>query len=180
MVYKRQLPQAVAPIVRIATQVPDLTPAQLFAVAWDVGTQLSWVPRLKRLTVLKATEDECVIYEQVKIPVAKDRDYVLRLRATARGEAGRYEIKAAPPAELSVPLDPQHVRMTDLWSKWTFQPLGAGGTALTYESYGDPAGALPDWLKKSAAVRGPSDFVKALLAETRRRAARAQPADSNR
>lgn len=170
VVSKRQLPQAVAPIVRIAVQVPELLPAQLFAVAWDVRTQLAWVPRLKRLTILKAAQDEWVIYEQVKIPVAKDRDYVLRLRATARGVDGRYEIKAAPPEDFALAVDPQHVRMTDLWSQWTFQPLPTGGTALTYESYGDPAGALPDWLKKSAAVRGPSDFVKALIAETRRRA----------
>ena len=173
VIFKRQLPQAVAPIVRITAEVPDLTPAQLFAVAWDVPTQLAWVPRLKRLTVLKAAENEWVIYEQVKIPVAKDRDYVLRLQAVTRGEGGRYQIKAAPPPSQEVaPPDPDHIRMTDLWSQWSFTATAAGGTALSYESYGDPAGELPTWLKKSAAVRGPSDFVKALLAETRRRAAR--------
>lgn len=171
-IYKRQLPQAVAPIVRIAAEVPDLTPAQLFAVAWDVRTQLAWVPRLKRLTILKAAADEWVLYEQVKIPVAKDRDYVLRLTATQPGDGGVYSIKAVPPKDLSQPLDPGHIRMTDLWSQWTFAPRPAGGTALTYESYGDPAGDLPTWLKKSAAVRGPSDFVKALLTETRRRLGR--------
>ena len=171
---KRQLPQKAAPIVRITTQVPDLTPAQLFATAWDVPTQLAWVPRLGRLTILKAAENEWVIYEQVKIPIAKDRDYVLRLRAVARGQGGRYEIKAEPPPpqEVSQPTDPGHIRMTDLWSQWTFTATAVGGTALSYESYGDPAGDLPAWLKKSAAVRGPSDFVKALIAETRRRAAR--------
>ena len=174
LVFKRQLPQKVAPIVRITTQVPDLTPAQLFATAWDVPTQLAWVPRLGRLTILKAAENEWVIYEQVKIPVAKDRDYVLRLRAVARGQGGRYEIKAEPPPpqDVSQPIDPGHIRMTDLWSQWIFTATPAGGTALSYESYGDPAGDLPAWLKKSAAVRGPSDFVKALIAETRRRAAR--------
>lgn len=172
VIFKRQLPQKVAPIVRITAEVPDLTPAQLFAAAWDVPTQLAWVPRLKRLTVLKAAENEWVIYEQVKIPVAKDRDYVLRLSAVARGPEGRYVIKAEPPPQVLQPLDPEHIRMTDLWSQWTFTATAAGGTALSYESYGDPAGELPAWLKKSAAVRGPSDFVKALIAETRRRAAR--------
>lgn len=170
VIRKRQLPDAVAPIVLVSVRVPDLRPEQLFAVAWDVRTQARWAPRIKLLEILRADANEWIIYEQVDVPVTKDRDYVLRLQATARGEGGLYQIKASAPPGYPRPLDPQHVRMTDLWSQWNFRPGPTGGTLVSYESYGDPAGSLPGWLKKAAAERGPVDFVKALLAETRRRA----------
>ena len=170
VIRKRQLPDAVAPIVLVSVRVPDLRPEQLFAVAWDVRTQARWAPRIKLLEILRADANEWIIYEQVDVPVTKDRDYVLRLQATARGEGGLYQIKASAPPGYPRPLDPQHVRMTDLWSQWNFRPEPTGGTLVSYESYGDPAGSLPGWLKKAAAERGPVDFVKALLAETRRRA----------
>ncbi|HRI53824.1 MAG TPA: SRPBCC family protein [Pseudomonadota bacterium] len=170
VVSKRQLPDAVAPIVLVTVRVPDLKPEQLFAVAWDLRTQAKWAPRIKRLEILKADANEWIIYEQVDIPATKDRDYVLRLQATARGEAGLYQIKAMAPRGYPWPLDAEHVRMTDLWSEWNFRPESTGGTLVSYESYGDPAGSLPGWLKRAAAERGPVDFVKALLAETRRRA----------
>lgn len=169
-VRKRQLPDAVAPIVLVTVQVPDLKPEQLFAVAWDVRSQARWAPRIKLLEILRADANEWIIYEQVDVPVTKDRDYVLRLTATARGEAGLYQIKASAPPGFPRPLDPQHVRMTNLWSEWNFRAAPTGGTLVSYESYGDPAGSLPGWLKKAAAERGPVDFVKALIAETRRRA----------
>lgn len=170
VISKRQLPDAVAPIVLVSVRVPDLRPEQLFAVAWDVRTQARWAPRIKLLEILRADANEWIIYEQVDVPVTKDRDYVLRLQATAHGEGGLYQIKASAPPGYPRPLDPQHVRMTDLWSQWNFRPEPTGGTLVSYESYGDPAGSLPGWLKKAAAERGPVDFVKALLAETRRRA----------
>jgi len=173
IVRKRQLPEAVAPIVLVTVRAPDLKPEQLFAVAWDLRTQAKWAPRIKRLEILRADANEWIIYEQVDVPVTKDRDYVLRLQATARGQAGLYQIKATAPRGYPWPLDAEHVRMTDLWSEWNFRADPAGGTLVSYESYGDPAGSLPGWLKKAAAERGPVDFVKALLAETRRRA---QPA----
>ena len=173
VVRKRQLPEAVAPIVLVTVRAPDLKPEQLFAVAWDLRTQAKWAPRIKRLEILRADANEWIIYEQVDVPVTKDRDYVLRLQATARGQAGLYQIKATAPRGYPWPLDAEHVRMTDLWSEWNFRADPAGGTLVSYESYGDPAGSLPGWLKKAAAERGPVDFVKALLAETRRRA---QPA----
>jgi len=170
VVAKRQLPDAVAPIVLVTVRVPDLKPEQLFAVAWDVRSQAKWAPRIKRLEILKADANEWIIYEQVDVPVTKDRDYVLRLQATARGQGGLYQIKAMAPRGYPWPLDAEHVRMLDLWSEWNFRAEPTGGTLVSYESYGDPAGSLPGWLKKAAAERGPVDFVKALLAETRRRA----------
>lgn len=175
--YKRQEPQAVAPIVQVQAQVPDLQPAQLFSVAWDVRSQATWAPRIKRLDVLSQTATEIVVYEQVDVPVARDRDYVLRLsRPPQQGaDPSALRIEARAATDRPVPIDPQHVRMTDLWSTWSFRPRPEGGSVVIYEAYGDPAGALPTWLKRSAALRGPVDFVQALLKEARRRAALPAP-----
>jgi hypothetical protein len=171
--YKRQQAHAVAPVVRVHAQVPDLQPSQLFAVAWDVRTQAGWVPLLKRLDILSQSPTEVLLYEQVDVPVIRDRDYLLRLSIPPRrdGSPDELRIEARGAQDPRVPPDPGHVRMTDLWSTWIFRPRRDGGTEVIYEAYGDPAGALPTWLKKSAALRGPLEFVRALVKETRRRAA---------
>lgn len=166
-----QVPGLVAPIVRVRVQAPDLQPAELFAVAWDVGSQARWAPRLKRLDILSSGPDELLLYEQIDAPVVRDRDYVVRLRATARGDGpgGSFRIDASGASDPSRPVDPSHIRMTDLWSRFSFVPRAGGGCELTYDAFGDPAGALPGWLKRSAGVRGPVDFVQALVTEARRR-----------
>jgi len=175
--YKRLPPGAVAAVVRVQAQVPDLQPPQLLAVAWDVRSQAAWAPRIKRLDVLSQTATEVVLYEQIDVPVVRDRDFVLRLSlpSPSPGPSTELRIEARAALDRPMPLHPDHVRMTDLWSTWRFRPRPEGGTVVIYEAYGDPAGALPGWLKKSAAVRGPVDFVRALLQETRRRTAPAQP-----
>lgn len=161
----------VAPITRVRVEAPDLSPAELFAVAWDVASQPRWAPRLKRLDILSAQPDELVLYEQISVPVVRNRDYVVRLRATARGEGadGVFRIDANATSDASRPVDPDYVRMTDLWSRFLFAPRQGGGCQLSYEAFGDPAGALPAWLKRTGTVRGPADFVRALVEEARRR-----------
>lgn len=166
-----QQPAVVAPIVRVQVQVPDLSPADLFAVAWDVGSQSRWAPHLKRLDILSAQPDELLLYEQIAVPVVKNRDYVVRLRVTQRGDGagGSFRIDANAASDASRPVDSGYVRMTDLWSRFLFVPRAGGGCELTYDAFGDPAGAIPGWLKRSGSVRGPADFVRALVEETRRR-----------
>lgn len=169
--YKRQPAGAVAVVVRVVAQAPDLEPSQLFAVAWDVASQAAWAPHVKRLSVLSQSPTEVLIYEQIDVPVVRDRDFVLRLRSLPVDptDPGTLRIEAGGTTHPTAPPDPQHIRMTDLWSTWTFRPRPGGGTVVTYDAYGDPAGALPGWLKRSASLRGPIDFVRALLQETRRR-----------
>ena len=146
----------------------DLPPKAIFDVLWDVKRQKAFAPHVKRLDILEVQEDSVVIYEQVDIPAATDRDYVLRLTKTVDEKTGLYQVAAevAP----GPPPDKDHVRMTDIWSQFTIEPGDKGGSIITYHSFGDPAGALPTWLKNAAATRAPLDFVLAIVAEARRRA----------
>ncbi len=148
--------------IRVRGRVP-VEPEALFAVLWDVSTQHEWVPNVKTLRVVRRADDEIVLYERVKIPVVQDRDYVLRLTRRVEPTTRVHEVIAEGRSELGPPPAQGVVRMTKLWSRFTIAPAPGGGSDLTYVSFGDPAGSVPAWIIRAADVRGPRDFVKALV-----------------
>ena len=113
-------------------------------MAWDVGSRARWAPRLKRLDILSSGPDELLLYEQIDAPVVRDRDYVVRLRATARGDGpgGSFRIDASGASDPSRPVDPSHIRMTDLWSRFSFVPR-AGRLRADRRRLWRSGGALP-------------------------------------
>jgi hypothetical protein len=148
----------------------DLPPKAIFDVLWDVDSQKAFAPHVKRLDVLARQDDSVLIYEQVAVPAATDRDYVLRLKKSVDAQTGLYQVAAE--AAQGQPLDKDHVRMTNIWSQFTIEPGDNGGSVISYHSFGDPAGDLPTWLKNAAATKAPLDFVLAIVAEAKRRAKR--------
>ncbi len=148
--------------VRVVAQCVA-SPQKLFEVLWDVRAQAQWVPNLKELRVLRSSDDEHLIYERVKIPVVQDRDYVLRMTKKIDAASGVYEIIGSGASELGPAPTSGVVRMTELRSRFTLAPSEGGGSRITYVSFGDPAGKIPMWIARAADVRGPKDFVVALI-----------------
>ena len=149
-----------------------LGPEAVFAVLWNVAVQHEFVPNVKDLRVLRQSEDEVVVYERVKIPVAQDRDYVLRLTKKVDAATRVYEVKAEGASELGPPPPRGVVRMTRLSSVFGVRPGRDGGSDITYTSFGDPAGSLPAWIIRAADVSGPRDFVRAILQRAEQNAAK--------
>lgn len=159
LVEGRPMPGTKLREIRVQAWSP-LPPAAIFSVIWDVSAQHEFVPNVKELRVLRSAEEEVVIYERVKIPVVQDRDYVLRLTKKIDGPV--HEVFAEGRSELGPPPPKNVVRMTRLSSHFLLRPSD-GGTRLSYVSFGDPAGKIPEWIIRAADVKGPKDFVRAIL-----------------
>ena len=161
LVEARPVPGTALREIRVRVASP-LSPAAIFAVLWDVAAQHDFVPNLRTVRVLRSSDDEIVVYERTKIPVVLDRDYVLRLTrhvdpATRVHEVFAEGLTEGPPPPRGV------VRMTRLSSHFVIEPGASGGSMITYTSFGDPVGKLPAWIIRAADVRGPRDFVRAIL-----------------
>jgi len=162
LIEARPMPGTALREIRAQTHSP-VSPEIIFEVIWNVGAQHEFLPNLTTVRVVRQSDDEVVVYERVKIPVAQDRDYVLRLTKKVDAQAHVYDVYAQGASELGPAPEKGVVRMTKLWSTFSMRPGKDGGTDLTYTSFGDPAGTLPSWIIRAADVRGPRDFVRAIL-----------------
>jgi hypothetical protein len=72
-----------------ATTESSLSPAAIFETIWKQREHPQFVPHLKRLDLLSEVGDERLAYEQVAIPMARDRDYTVRLQKRVAADAQR-------------------------------------------------------------------------------------------
>src|SRR5262245_63062863 len=80
--------------VRVTAE-SSLAPAAIFETIWAQREHPQFVPHLKRLDLLSDSGDERLAYEQVEVPLARDRDYTVRVRRSVDADAHRYEIAFA-------------------------------------------------------------------------------------
>jgi hypothetical protein len=59
-----------------------------------------------------------------------------------------------------VPEDPDMVRMTDYWQRWTAEPAKDGTVHLILEGYADPGGYIPAWLYNMVITDTPINVIK--------------------
>ena len=122
------------------------------------------MPYLKHLTILQQAPNEKVIYEQIRMPLVRDRDYTVKVtgqngsprRGGCRSPSCRRR-RTEPPAQDG------YVRVTAIHGSWTLVPTRDGGTLVTYVVSSDPGGALPAWLVNRAQRHAAPALVKAML-----------------
>jgi hypothetical protein len=141
-----------------------LSPAAVLETVWNQREYVEFVPYLKRLDVLDEGPDWVLVYEQVAMPLATDRDYTIRLRRVAFPETGRFEVafrsaSAEGPAESDA-----HVRVRAIDGSWVIEPDPGGGTRAAYTVESDPGGSLPAWVVNRLQVTVTARFVHAMLA----------------
>jgi hypothetical protein len=114
---------------------------------------------LEHREILRASEDELVIYDQIRTPVVSDRDYTITVRRIHVG--ARVEFRCATANELGPPPAPHHVRIPFLRAGWMTEPDGHGGTRLSYFAYSEPGGLIGAWLARGAqADRSLADVIR--------------------
>ena len=155
--------------VRATTQ-SSLSPAAIFETIWRQREHPQFVPYLKRLDLLSDTGDERLSYEQVAVPLARDRDYTVRLRKRVDPEAQRYEVVFAIANDAGPPPDGSHVRVAQIQGRWLVEPGSEGkGARVSYEVLSEPGGSIPSWVANRVQGDAVASLVRAMLQRTRER-----------
>ena len=131
--------------LRATTRSP-VTPATFMATLWKYDEYPRFLPYLKHLDVLRDDGDAKLIYEQVHLPLLKDRDAVLRVTRTFAPDTGTYDIVSRAVADEGPPESRDYVRVRTSLARWHLAPAVDGGTAITYAIETDAAGRVPAWL----------------------------------
>ena len=153
----------------------DAPPAETQAALLDYGAHVRINKHLAESRVLSRTPGELVVYQHLKLPVIKDRDFTLRV-----------SWHDGAPLGLAFHIDGTHgpaptskaVRMTLLNGRWELEPIrGGAATRAVYHVQIDFAGSVPKWMVRGGAAKDlPGVFVgiRKLIVERRGRIAGAQ------
>jgi len=168
LVERRAVPGSSIPELR-ATATSPLEPSAIFETLWRHPEYPEFVPHLKRLDLLSDTGDERIAYEQIAMPLAKDRDYTVRIRRRVDRKAQRYEMTFTSANEAGPPADRRHVRVKSIQGSWTVVPGAEGkGSVVRYDVRGEPGGAIPAWVANLAQREAIVDLIRAVLERTER------------
>jgi sterol desaturase/sphingolipid hydroxylase (fatty acid hydroxylase superfamily) len=152
--------------VRATTWSP-LPPAAIFETVWKQREHREFVPYLKRLDLLSESGDERVTYEQVAVPLARDRDYTVRLHKHVDQGIQRYEILFASANDAGPPPDGSHVRVAQIRGRWLIEPGSQNkGAKVKYEVLSEPGGSIPTWLINRVQGEAAARLVRAMLQRT--------------
>lgn len=113
----------------------------LDAIWWGVMNALP--KTVKKRTLLRSSENEVLVYDELKTPVVSDRDATIRIWRTGN------EIRFETHNELGPPPNSKYVRLPVVRGYWSVEPEG-DGARLSYICYSEPGGSIPAWM-----VRGP-------------------------
>jgi len=155
--------------VRATTHSP-LPPAAIFDTIWRQREHPQFVPYLKRLDLLSDTGDERVSYEQVAVPLARDRDYTVRLRKRVDQDAQRFEVVFGIANDAGPPPDGSHIRVAQIRGRWLIEPGRDGrGARISYEVLSEPGGTIPSWVVNRVQGEAAASLVRAMLQRTQER-----------
>ena len=129
----------------------DAPPAEVQAALLDYDAHVRINPHLMESRVLERRVGEALVYQHLKLPVIKDRDFTLRVswgEGAPRGFRFRIDSGAGPAAS------DKAVRMTTLTGRWNLEPIrGGNGTRAVYHVQIDFAGNVPPWMVRGGAAK---------------------------
>src|SRR5262249_52451185 len=118
----------------------DAPPAEVQAALLDYGAHVRINKHLAESTVLVRTSGQELVYQHLKLPVIKDRDFTLRVtwnEASARGIQFSIDGAHGPGATKKA------VRMSTLNGRWDLEPIRDGNaTRAVYHVQIDFAGSV--------------------------------------
>lgn len=131
---------------RGTTTVP-LSPAETLAQIWS-GITEALPSTVKKREVLRKSDTEFVVYDQIKAPVVSDRDVTIRISKVVRPDV--IEVRFQSDESLGPPPASGYVRIPVVRGAWTLVAAPGGGTRLSYTCYSEPGGSIPAWLARGA------------------------------
>ena len=138
-------------------------PERMFETLWKHEEYEQFVPRLKKMQILSNDGTVKLLYQQAKMPMVKDRDYVVRVKKVIDPSARVYET-VIETAEGGPPESDDFVRIKRIRGRWTLSPDAAGtGTDVVYQIFVDPGESLPPWAVAMGQKSGTPDVVRAMI-----------------
>jgi hypothetical protein len=136
----------------------DAPPAEVQAALLDYGSHARINKHLAESTVLSRTPGSMLVYQHLKLPVIKDRDFTLRVtwrEDSARGIRFYIDGAHGPGAT------DKAVRMSTLNGRWDLEPIRDGNaTRAVYHVQIDFAGSVPKWMVRGGAGKDlPGVFI---------------------
>jgi len=129
----------------------DAPPAEVQAALLDYGSHPRVNHHLAASTVLERHPGQLLVYQHLKLPVIKDRDFTLRVAWTEGSLRGlTFSIDGAHgPGATS-----KAIRMTLLNGRWDLEPIRDGSaTRAVYHVELDFAGSVPRWMVRGGAAK---------------------------
>lgn len=144
------------------------SPVAILGVLWRHEEHPRVLPRVRNLEILRDDGDERLIYQQIAVPVGKDRDVVLRVRRTIDAATGVIDVRSATVTDEGPPPTSQYVRVRTSAGHWHLVPAAGGGTDVTYTLRTDGGGGLAGWVAGYAQRDAVADLLRAVLERARR------------
>jgi hypothetical protein len=130
-----------------ATTAIAIAPRDGLRIVWKVVTELQ-PPMVSARQVLKRSDEEVVVYDQIKTPVVSDRDVTTRFQKVVV-PPDRLEVRFQSSEQLGPPPDARFVRLPMVRGAWTLVEA-PGGARVTYQCYSEPGGSVPAFIIRSA------------------------------
>jgi hypothetical protein len=129
----------------------NASPAEVQAALLDYGNHPRVNPHLAESTVLNRGQGEQAVYQHLKLPVIKDRDFTLLVSWNEGQPTGiRFRIDNSRGPATSK----KAVRMTTLTGQWELRPIrGGSATYAVYHVRIDFAGSVPKWMISGGAAK---------------------------
>jgi hypothetical protein len=119
--------------------------------------------RFKKREVLRETSTDRWTYEQVSVPIVRDRDYVMHVKLDQPPSEGRCQVSFQTEDDPHRPPVRGVVRIPSVRGRWSLAQAG-GVVDVSYEVYSDPGGHLPAFLVRGGQRDAAVDFMKTILA----------------
>jgi len=133
---------------RVKTESPA-SPKGVIDGIWS-GLTEDLPSTISKRQFLSRSDNEMVIYDQIRTPVVSDRDLVLRIRKVVRPDTSLIEVRFQTVDQGGPPPNPKLVRIPVVRGGWTIEPSPSGGSLLTYVCYSEPGGSIPAILVRGA------------------------------
>jgi hypothetical protein len=127
----------------------QVAPLQALERIWS-GVLDEHPPSVAKRVIVRHSDEEIVVYDQIHTPVVSDRDVTTRLRKLFDPRTGVFEIQFDSANELGPPPDAHHVRLPVVRGSWRVEPDAAGGANVLYRCYSEPGGSVPAFLVRGA------------------------------
>jgi len=132
---------------------------QVARLIWQ-GFRSGDMETLKHREMLRATDNELLIYDQIKTPIVQDRDYVIEVKRVYVPDQRRTEFRCATVTGVGPAPAPGHVRIPIIRAGWMVEQRGSGAR-ITYYAYSEPGGYITALIARGAqAERSMADMLR--------------------